>query len=302
MQDTQVLPPFRAGFAALLGWTNVGKSTLLNRLVGTKIAAVADVSQTTRQRISGMRSIPGRGQVIFVDTPGLHRPRYKMNRAMVEATRQAIRDVDVVVMVVDAGRGIGAGDREAAEIAISRGAPRLMVLNKIDLVQPKSKLLPMMQEALDLGFSQSVPVSALSGEGCDALAQEILGMLPVGPALFPDDFLTDQPERVLAAEWIREKLLGLVRQELPHATAVAVERWHERGDGLLEIDATILVDRDSQKKIVIGKNGALLKQVGSAARIELEAFLERRLFLRLWVRVRQDWRNDDVLLRDLGLA
>jgi GTP-binding protein Era len=205
-------------------------------------------------------------------------------------------------MVVDAGRGIGAGDREAAQIAVSRGAPRLLVLNKIDQVQPKSKLLPMMQEALDLGFPQSLPVSALTGEGCESLAQEILGLLPVGPALFPDDFLTDQPERVLAAEWIREKLLGLTRQELPHATAVAVERWHERKDGLLEIDATILVDRDSQKKIVIGKNGALLKQVGSAARIELEAFLERRVFLRLWVRVRQDWRNDNVLLRDLGLV
>jgi GTP-binding protein Era len=294
---------FRSGFVALLGWTNVGKSTLLNRLVGEKLAAVADVSQTTRNRIMGACNVPGRGQIIFIDTPGLHHPRYRMNRAMVEVARQAVKGVDTVVLVIDAARGIGDGDREAAALLRGGEVHCLVALNKIDLVSRKSDLLPMMQMVVEeWGFAGAVPISALTGEGCDSFLDELLASLPEGRPAYPEEFLTDQPERVLAAEWIREKLLAEVRQELPHATAVVVERWDEREDGLLAIEAVILVERDSQKGIVIGRGGELLKRVGSAARLELENFLGRRIYLRLWASVKRDWRNSDHILRRLGLA
>lgn len=293
---------FRSGFAALVGWTNVGKSTLLNRLVGTKLAAVADVAQTTRQRIMGVRGVAGKGQVVFVDTPGVHEPRHKMNRGMVEIARKTALDVDVALLIVDASRGIGPGDRKVIRMLERAGNPGLMLLNKIDLMRNKNRLLPMIQEGTNLGFDPVVPVSALTGEGCEAALECILDRLPLGPRLFPDDFLTDTPERVIAAEWIREKLLELTRQELPHATAVLVDRWVERDDGLLQIEATVLVDRESQKRIVIGKKGELLKQIGSRARAELEALLERRIYLGLWVKVRQDWRDDESTLHELGLA
>jgi GTP-binding protein Era len=287
---------------ALIGWTNVGKSTLLNRLVGDKIAAVSDVAQTTRWSIRGVRHVGGRGQIVFVDTPGLHRPRHAMNRAMVTLARRAVHGVDLVILMTDASRGFGEGDRQAAELLERSGAERVMVLNKIDRVRPKTKLLPLMRTAIESwGFAEALPVSALTGEGCDTLVERLLARLPEGEPLFPDDYLTDQSERSIAAERIREKLLGLTNEELPHATAVFTERWHERPDGLVEIHATILVDRESQKHIVIGRGGQLLKRAGSEARRELEDFLGRRVFLRLWVKVRDDWRNDPRTLRELGL-
>jgi GTP-binding protein Era len=292
----------RSGFVALVGWTNVGKSTLLNRLVGVKLAAVGDVAQTTRQSIHGARTIPGRGQIIFVDTPGLHKPKHRMNRAMVQATGRTIGEVDLAALVIDVARGFGPGDQKAAAQVKKSCANHLVVLNKADLVRPKSGLLPLMESlSEDWGFGAIVPVSAKTGDGCDGLIEAILDQLPPGPPLFPDDYLTDQPERVLAAEWIREKLLASTRQELPHATAVMVDRWDEREDGLLEIEASILVERDSQKKIVIGKDGHLLKRVGTEARGELETFLERRIMLRLWVKVREHWRDDERMLQSLGL-
>ena len=295
--------PERAGTAALVGWTNVGKSTLLNRLVGDKIAAVADVAQTTRNRITGVRNVARRGQIAFVDTPGLHRPRHKMNREMVRQTQQSVHGVDLVLLVIDAQRGIGPGDRDAAELLRRADVNRLMVLNKIDRVQPKSKLLPLMQSAVEeWAFPEVVPVSALTGDGCDLLVDRVLTRLPEGPPLFPEDYLTDQTERRLAAERIREKLLALTSHELPHATAVLTEAWRERPDGLVEIEATIFVDRESQKQIVIGRGGQLLKQVGTEARQELERFLNRRVYVRLWVKVRKNWRDDDRTLRELGLG
>jgi GTP-binding protein Era len=295
-------PALRFGFVALLGWTNVGKSTLLNRLVGVKLAAVAAVAQTTRRRIEGVRTVPGRGQIVFVDTPGLHHPRHKMNRAMVQTARQAVADVDLVLLVVDAPRGVGKGDRDAAMWLATTGTRRVAVLNKIDLLRAKRRLLPLMETLVsELDLAEAIPVSALTGEGCGELVDRILALLPEGPPLFPEDMLTDQPERVLAAEWVREKLLAETREELPHAIAVTVDRWTEREDGLLQIEATVLVERDSQKRIVIGSGGEVLKRVGTAARVELERFLERRILLRLWVRVRRDWRNDDRALRELGL-
>lgn len=293
----------KAGHVAIAGWTNVGKSTLLNRLVGEKIAAVADVPQTTRHRITGVVSIPERGQIVFVDTPGFHHPRERMNRAMVGAAREALSSVDLALLVVDAERGEGRGDAEVAKAVATAGVPALAVLNKIDRVAPKSKLLPLMRRAVDQwGLLEAVPVSASTGEGIDVLVDRILAHLPESPLLFPEDFLTDQPERLLAAEWVREKLLHHTREEIPHATAVVVTRWREREDGLVEIDASIFVERDSQKGIVIGKAGALLKTVGTEARADIETLLGKRVFLSLKVEVRDDWRNDPRTIEELGIG
>lgn len=294
---------FKAGRVAIVGWTNVGKSTLLNRLVGEKLAAVADVPQTTRHRIVGVLPVAGRGQIVFVDTPGFHRPRERMNRVMVEAARQALSSVDLVLLVVDAETGCGRGDADVAKAIAAAGVPAIAVLNKIDRVEPKSKLLPMMKTVVDdWGLAEAVPVSAATGNGCDSLLERILARLPEGEALFEDDVLTDQPERALAAEWVREKLLHHTREEIPHAVAVIVRRWLEREDGLVEIDAAVFVERDSQKGIVIGKGGELLKKVGTEARADIEALLGRRVFLSLRVEVRPDWRNDPTALGELGIG
>ena len=293
----------KAGHVAIAGWTNVGKSTLLNRLVGEKIAAVAAVPQTTRHRITGVLTIAGKGQIVFVDTPGFHRPRERMNRAMVDAAREALSAVDLALLVVDAEHGEGKGDHEAAARVREAGVPALAVLNKIDRVAPKSRLLPLMTTAVERwGMKEAIPVSASTGDGCEVLVERILTYLPESPPLFPEDFLTDQPERVLAAEWVREKILHHTRQEIPHAAAVRVARWHERADGLVEIEATILVERDSQKGIVIGRGGSLLKTVGSEARVDIEALLERKVFLSLRVEVRDDWRNDPRTIAELGIG
>jgi GTP-binding protein Era len=270
--------------------------------VGQKIAAVADVAQTTRQRIRGVLHLAARGQIAFVDTPGLHRPRYAMNRAMVDLIRQTVEGVDLVALMADAARGLGDGDREAADLLRGTGCERLMILNKIDRVEPKSRLLPLMRKVVeDWGLPEVLPVSARTGEGCTELVERLLIRLPAGGPLYPDDYLSDQSERSLVAERIREHLVASTTQELPHATAVLIERWHERADGLVEIDATILVDRESQKRIVVGRSGELLKSVGSQARREIEELLERRVFLRTWVKVRRDWRDDERTLRELGL-
>jgi GTP-binding protein Era len=294
---------FKSGHVAIAGWTNVGKSTLLNRLVGEKIAAVADVPQTTRHRITGVLSLAGRGQIVFVDTPGFHHPKERMNRAMIGAAREALTSVEVVLLVVDAEKGIGRGDAEVARMIAETGVPGLAVLNKIDRVQPKSKLIAPMRTAVDQwGLAEAIPVSATSGSGCDLLIERVLHHLPEGEPHFPEDFLTDQPVRVLAAEWVREKILHRMREEIPHAAAVVVDRWVERADGLVEIEATIFVERDSQKGIVIGKGGGVLKEVGTEARADIEHLLSRRVFLSLRVEVRPDWRNDPRVLGELGIG
>ena len=294
---------FKSGHVAIAGWTNVGKSTLLNRLVGEKLAAVADVPQTTRHRITGVLSLKDRGQIVFVDTPGFHHPRERMNRAMIGAAQEALTSVEVVLLVVDAERGIGRGDAEVAKRIAETNLPALAVLNKIDRVHPKSKLIALMKTAVDhWGLAEAVPVSATGGSGCDLLVERILHHLPEGEPRFPDDFLTDQPARVLAAEWVRAKILHRMRDEIPHAAAVIVDRWAERADGLVEIAATIFVERDSQKGIVIGKGGGILKDVGTEARADIEHLLERRVFLSLRVEVRPDWRNDPRVLGELGIG
>jgi len=293
----------KAGQVAIVGWTNVGKSTLLNRLVGEKLAAFADVPQTTRHRIIGVRPVPGRGQVVFVDTPGFHRPRERMNRAMVESAKSALETVDLVLLVIDAAAGAGRGDAEVAKAVAACGVPSLAALNKVDRVEPKSKLLPLMKTVVDeWKISEAIPIAASTGSGCDLLLDRILDRLPEGPPLFDDDTLTAEPQRVLAAEWVREKILRQTREEIPHAVAVLVKRWLEREDGVVEIEAAIFVERDSQKGIVIGAGGALLKKVGTEARADIEAMLERKVFLVLRVEVRPDWRNDPRALGELGIV
>jgi len=294
---------FRSGYAALVGHTNVGKSTLLNRLVGEKIAIVSRVPQTTRRRITGVLTTPA-GQAVFVDTPGFHKPMHRMNRSMIEEATQAMTGMDVLAWVVDASVGYGPGDLHvAALLAERKGSARLLaVLNKVDLVR-KPLLLPMLHRAVaEFGADGAFPVSGLTGENCDELLKGILSALPYGPRLFPEDTLTDQPERILAAEIIREKILQRTREEIPHATAVAIEQWSDGADGITRISAIVLVERAGQKGILIGAGGAMLKAVGTEARLEIERLIGRRVGLRLWVKVRENWRDDEAALRDLGLV
>ncbi|HUF48053.1 MAG TPA: GTPase Era [Vicinamibacterales bacterium] len=294
----------RAGFAALVGRPNAGKSTILNAFVGQKVAIVSDKPQTTRHRIQGVRNAPA-GQIVFLDTPGIHKPQHRMNQRMVDSAIGALRDVDAVVLVVDATERPGTGDRYVLERLREAKTTAVLALNKIDRVQPKAALLPVMQEyARALPFAAVVPVSALTGEGLTALEQEILAALPEGEPLFPDDYLTDQTQRTLAAELIREKLLHHTREELPYSTAVVIDAFEEPAapGGLTRIYASILVDHDSQKPIVVGKGGAMIKRIGTEAREDLERMLDGRVHLDLHVKVRRDWRDDERLLDEMGLG
>jgi GTP-binding protein Era len=294
----------KAGLVALVGRPNAGKSTILNALVGQKVAIVSDKPQTTRHRIQGVRNAPG-GQIVFVDTPGIHKPQHRMNRRMVDAALSALGDVDLVVLVLDATERPGTGDRYVLDRLRDAKTPAVLALNKVDRVQPKSALLPLMQEyAQALPFRAIVPISALVGDGLPALEQEILAALPEGEPLFPDDYLTDQTQRVLAAELVREKVLQHTHDELPYSTAVVIDAFEEPSSpgGLTRIYASILVDHDSQKPIVLGKGGAMIKRIGTEARQDLERMLDGRVHLDLHVKVRQDWRDDERLLDEMGLG
>jgi GTP-binding protein Era len=293
----------KAGFVSLVGRPNAGKSTLLNAFVGQKLAIVSDKPQTTRHRIQGVRNVPA-GQLVFIDTPGIHKPEHRMNRRMVDAAMDTLRDVDVVVLVVDASLRTGTGDRFVLDRLREAGSTAVLALNKADLVRPKSNLLPLMQQyAAALPFRAVVPVAALTGEGLPALEAEILAALPEGDPLFPEDYLTDQTQRTLAAELIREKVLHHTHDELPYSTAVVIDAFEEPAEpgGLTRIYASILVDHDSQKPIVVGKGGAMIKRIGTEARRDLEQMLDGRVHLDLHVKVRTDWRDNERLLDELGV-
>jgi GTP-binding protein Era len=293
----------RFGFVSLIGRPNAGKSTLLNRLVGTKLAIVSDKPQTTRTRILGVRNYPD-AQVVYLDTPGIHRPLHRMNVRMVDTAVDTIRSADVVGVVVDASEPAGHGTDFLLNLVKDARGPLLLILNKIDLIR-KPRLLPIIAEYARRGnFAEIVPVSAATGDNVDRLEQVIRDRLPEGEPLYPAEYLTDQPERVLAAEIVREQVLRLTRAEIPFSSAVAIDRFEEpeREGGLLRLYASVLVDRESQKAIVIGRGGEMIKQIGTAARIELERFFGRRVFLDLRVQVKSEWREDDRVLRDLGLG
>jgi len=291
------------GLVAFVGRPNAGKSTLLNRLVGTKLAIVSDKPQTTRTRIHGVRSYPD-AQVVFVDTPGIHRPLHRMNVQMVDAAVEAMRDVDVVGLVIDASEPAGKGDQYVADLVKDLEAPVILILNKVDLIK-KTRLLPVMEQyGKDQRFAEIVPISAATGENVDRLERVILDRLPEGEARYPADYLTDQPERFFAAEIVREQLLQATRDEIPFASAVVVDRLEEPKDkgGLIRLFCTIVVDRESQKPIVVGRGGEMIKRIGTAARQELERFFGARVYLDLHVRVRSEWREDDRVLGELGLG
>lgn len=292
----------KAGFVALAGRPNAGKSTLLNRLVGVKLAIVSDKPQTTRSRILGVRNYPD-AQVVFLDTPGIHRPLHRMNVRMMDTAVEAIREVDILGLVVDVSEREGQGHRFVLELVKRATGKVFLILNKVDLVK-KASLLPIIDAYRQRGdFAEIVPVSAATGENVDRLERAIVEHLPEGEPLYPADFLTDQPERLLAAELVREKVLQFTHAELPFASAVVVDRFEEPTceGGLLRLFCSIVVDRESQKGIVVGRGGAMIKQIGTAAREELERFFGARVYLDLRVKVKADWREDDRVLGDLGL-
>jgi GTPase len=294
----------KSGFVSLIGRPNAGKSTLLNRLVGTKLAIVSDKPQTTRTRILGVRNYPD-AQVVYLDTPGIHRPLHRMNVRMVDTAVDTIREVDVIGLVVDVMEPPGKGDRFVLDLVKNASAPVFLILNKIDLIK-KSRLLPIMQQYSELAsFAEIVPVSAGTGDNVDRLERVIIDRLPEGEALYPPDYLTDQPERFFAAEIVREKLLQFTHAEIPFSTAVVIDRFEEpeEGDrkGLLKLYCTIVVDRESQKPIVVGRGGDMIKRIGVAAREDLERFFDTRVYLDLHVRVKSEWREDEGVLNDIGL-
>jgi len=292
----------RSGTVSIVGRPNAGKSTLLNRVVGEKIAIVSDKPQTTRTRILGVKNYPD-AQAVFVDTPGIHRPLHRMNVRMVDAAVESLRDVDVVVLVHDASTRPGHGDEYVTRLLTDVRVPVLLVLNKIDLVA-KNRLLPLIDQLrVWREFDAIVPISASTGDGVDAFEREILTRLPEGEALFPDDYLTDQAERTLVSEIVREKVLANTRDELPFTTAVAVDQFEEpeREGGLLRVFCTIYVETESQKPIVIGRAGSMIKKIGTEARQDIAAFFHCKVYLDLRVKVKPDWRDDERVLDSLGL-
>jgi GTPase len=291
----------KAGFVSLVGRPNAGKSTLLNRLVGTKLAIVSDKPQTTRTRILGVRHYP-EAQVVYLDTPGIHRPLHRMNVRMMDTARDAMKQVDVLGLVVDATEPEGKGDRFVLDL-VKEASPVFLVLNKIDLMK-RTRLLPILERYGRMErFAEIIPVSALTGENIDRLERAILDRLPEGERLYPDDYLTDQPERFFAAEIVREKLLQFTHAEIPFSSTVVIDRFEEPSDDqpILRLYCSIVVDRESQKPIVIGRGGEMIKRIGTAAREELERFFSARVFLDLHVRVRPEWREDDRLLNEIGV-
>src|SRR5438876_2489244 len=291
----------KSGFISFIGRPNAGKSTLLNRLVGEKLAIVSDKPQTTRTRILGVKNYPD-AQVVFLDTPGIHRPLHRMNVRMVDVAVDTIHEVDVLGLVVDASEPSGRGDQFVFDLVKKAKAPVLMLLNKIDLMK-KNRLLPIIERYSKEGtFAEIIPISASTGENVDRLERVIIERLPEGEALYPADYVTDQPERFFAAEIVREKLLQFTRAEIPFSSAVLVDRVEEPtgASTLLRLYCTIVVDRESQKPIVVGHGGDMIKKIGTAAREELERFFKTKVFLDLHVRVKSEWREDEGILGEIG--
>jgi len=289
---------FRSGFVSIIGRPNAGKSTLLNALVGQKLAIVADKPQTTRTSIQGVLTLPD-AQIVFLDTPGIHATDSALNKRLMEAVRAALEERDLLLFLADATRPLGEEDRHAVDIVRKHGTPVMLVLTKIDLLRDKAVLLPLIEQYRNIyDFADYLPVSAVKGSGLDNLRRNIVARLPEGPAYFPPEHVTDQPERFLAAELIREKILLLTRQEVPHSIAVAVDRWEETPQ-ITRIFATIRVEREGQKRIVIGAGGAMLKKIGTQARQEMERLFAIRIYLDLHVRVEPGWRERSAFLNAL---
>lgn len=290
---------FHSGFAAIVGRPNVGKSTLLNAILGEKIVITSDKPQTTRNRIQGIHNLDN-GQIVFVDTPGVHRAKSRLNRSLVDTAMEAIQGVDVILFLVEANTAPASEKEMIDELLASVTAPVFLVINKVDLVE-KERLLKSIEIYSELfPFREIVPVSARKGDGVERLVELVCGYLPQGPAYFPDDILTDLPERFVVAEMVREKIFRLTHDEVPYSVAVQVESFKERPNGLIAISAAIIVERDSQKGIIIGKKGEMLKRIGTAARQEIEQFLAEKVFLELFVKVSRDWSDNPQKLKEFG--
>ncbi len=291
---------YKSGFAALIGRPNVGKSTLMNLLIGQKIAITSNKPQTTRNRIQTVYT-EERGQIIFLDTPGIHKAKNKLGEYMVTVAERTLDEVDVILWLVEPTTYIGAGEQMIAEKLSKADTPVVLVINKIDTVK-KEEILTFIAAYKDLvDFADIVPVSALKAENTDQLLDVLFKHLPEGPMYYDEDTVTDQPERQIVAEIVREKALRLLSDEIPHGIAVEIDRMKERPNGqIIDIDATIICERDSHKGIIIGKQGAMLKKIGTQARIEMENLLDTKVNLKLWVKVRKDWRDSDSMIKNFG--
>ena len=289
----------KSAMITVCGRPNVGKSTLTNALVGEKVAIVSDKPQTTRNRITGI-VVHSETQFVLLDTPGFHKPRTKLGDYMVNVVRESVADVDGVLMLVEPVAAIGPQEEALIERLKESGAPVVLVINKIDTVERTRLLEVMALYAAAMDFEAIVPVSAKTGEGLDELLGEMEKFASEGPHFFPDDMITDQPERQICAELIREKLLQCLDREVPHGTAVEITRFTEREDGVVELEATVFCEKDSHKGIIIGKKGAMLKKIGELSRHDIEDFLGTKVFLQTWVKVKENWRDSDVLLRNFG--
>ncbi len=304
MSDTA----FHSGYITIIGRPNVGKSTLMNRILQEKIAIISDKPQTTRNRIMGVKHLP-QAQIVFLDTPGIYKPKYKLNQRMVKVAMGTLEEVDLIFFLVEAtdavstrrhGPAAGSGDQFIMERLKELETPVFLVLNKLDLIK-KEKTIPLVEEYMrQHKFAEVVPISALTGDNVDRLIEVAVRYLPEGEPFFPSDVVTDQPVRFIAAETVREKILHHTREEIPYSVAVVIEKFEEEPERPVHICALILVERESQKGILIGKKGEMLKTVGTEARLELEALLGTKVFLELWVKVQQDWRQDENVLKELG--
>ena len=290
---------FRSGFVALIGRPNVGKSTLMNCLIGQKIAITSEKPQTTRNRIQTVYT-DGRGQIIFLDTPGIHRAKNKLGDYMVSVAEHTLKEVDIILWLVEPSTFIGAGERHIIKQLKTVNTPVILIINKIDTVE-KTEILKFIDAyRKEMEFAEIVPVSALKGTNTDELVKVLFSYLPPGPQYFDEDTVTDQPMRQIAAELIREQALRNLEDEIPHGIAVVIEKMSERKNGMMDIEATIICEKESHKGIIIGKKGAMLKKIGSAARYEIEALMDTRVNLQLWVKVRKEWRDNELYLKNYG--
>lgn len=294
--DTQ----FKSGFVAIVGRPNVGKSTLLNHLIGQKIAIMSDKPQTTRNRIQGIYTTEN-AQIVFIDTPGIHKPKHKLGEVMTKASVQTLNEVDLILFLVDVSTGYGKGDQFIIDRLQEVNTPVFLVMNKIDEIHP-DELLPLIETYRQKAdFQEVIPISALNGNNVNTLTTEILEVLEEGPQYYPDDHVTDHPEQFIAAEFIREKVLHLTREEIPHSIAVVIEHIERKKEkNVILLNAVIMVERASQKGIIIGKQGKMLKEIGKRARADIEAMFGSKVYLELWVKVQKDWRNKDFLIKDFG--
>jgi GTPase len=291
---------YKSGFVSIIGRPNVGKSTFLNKVIGQKIAIMSDKPQTTRNKVQGVYT-EDHAQVVFIDTPGIHKPKHKLGDFMMKVAQNTLKEVDIILFMINAEEGYGRGDEFIIERLKTTNTPVFLVINKIDQIHPDN-ILPLIQKYKDFyPFKEIIPISALQGNNVSTLVEQIKAYLPAGPQYYPADQVTDHPERFIVTELIREKVLHLTREEIPHSIAVVMDSMERReGGNTVYVSATIIVERDSQKGIVIGKQGSMLKEVGKRARTDIEGLLGSKVFLELWVKVQKDWRNKASQLRDFG--